>query len=190
MNSVSLLRICHYRVEWQRQGKVCHIFHLALSAVWAQGAAHEFFLYIAKKKKCHLNTTIVLLSPLVCCQTQLTEHQSLLADLLSEDHGGEPRKPAPHNSQNNHKSFINIRGGVGFNLQLGFSFTLTELSKAYSYSLGSAQAAFLKLLQGKAKRINAETIAFKPQRQRGTWVQAQFQQMIYAKLKLLVVFVG
>lgn len=62
---------------------------------------------------------------LVCCQTQLTEHQSLLADLLSRVHGRGGRNSSPHNSQNNHKSFINI-SGVGFNLPLGFSFTLTE----------------------------------------------------------------
>lgn len=89
---------------------------------------------------------------------------------------GETRK-SEHNNQNKHKSLINVRGGVGLNLQLGFSLTLQILSKAYSYSLGSTQTAFWKLLQGKAKRINAGTIAFKPSKKGGTRVQAQFKQM-------------
>lgn len=110
---------------------------------------------------------MLLLGPLVYRQSPRTPHQSLLADLLPEEHVGRPENPK-HRAARRSPSLALEEGRAGV-----FSEDLVPLeAKAYSYSPGRVQTEFSVFYKAKAQRINAETITFKSNRE-GHGAQAQ-----------------
>lgn len=82
---------------------------------------------------------ILVLGPLVYGQSLRTQHQSLLADLLSEDQEGSPENANHRAARRSHSLTLEEgRGGV-------FSEDLAPLkAKAYSYSPNTVLSVFYK----------------------------------------------
>lgn len=80
---------------------------------------------------------ILLFGPLVHRQSLRTQHQSLLADLLSEDHEGRPENPNHRAARRSHSLTLEEgRAGV-FSEDL-----VSPKAKAYSCSPGRDQTVF------------------------------------------------